>query len=172
MFRLPKLCVCSRYSSMEIDDKFAKKLFIVPVTAIVVRDGKFLIVKRADYEKAFPGKWTVPGGKFEEDDFISRPPTTKSHDSWYGVLEHAIEREVMDEANVEVRDLRYLTNYTFKHPKGFWVLGLSFWSRYKSGYAKPGRDLVDHAWVTLEEAKSYDLIEGIYEELADVAKLI
>ena len=44
--------------------------FIVPVTAIVVRDGKFLIVKRADYEKAFPGKWTVPGGKFEEDDFF------------------------------------------------------------------------------------------------------
>lgn len=157
---------------MEVDDKFAKKLFIVPVTAIVVKDGKFLILKRADHEKAFPGKWTVPGGKFEEDDFISRPSSTTSHDSWYAVVEPAIEREVRDEANIEISDLKYLTNYTFKHPKGFWVLGLSFWAKYKSGEAKPGIDLVDHKWVTLEEAKSYDLIEGIYHELEDVAKLM
>ena len=25
--------------------------------------------------------------------------------------------------------------------------------------------MTDHAWVTIEEAKEYDLIEGIYEEL-------
>ena len=31
--------------------------------AIIVKDGKYLIAKRADYEKAFPGLWTVPGGK-------------------------------------------------------------------------------------------------------------
>ena len=47
---------------MDVDEKLLKKLFIVPVTAIVVRDdGKFLIMKRAEWEKAFPGKWTVPG---------------------------------------------------------------------------------------------------------------
>jgi hypothetical protein len=30
--------------------------------------------------------------------------------------------------------------------------------------------LTEYAWVTLEEAKNYDLIEGIYDELVLVAK--
>lgn|SRR3989344_5415902 len=157
---------------MEVDPQLAKKLFIVPVTAIVVRDKRFLLMKRANHEKAFPGKWTVPGGKFEEDDFISKPPTTTSYQGWYDVVRPAIQREVREEANIEITGLSYLTDYTFKHPKGFWVLGLSFWARYLSGEVKPGRDLVDSAWVTLEEAKSFDLIEGIYDELILVSKLM
>lgn len=158
---------------MEVDGEMLKKLFIVPVTAIVVRDdGKFLIMKRADWEKAFPGKWTVPGGKFSADDFASKPPTTKEYEGWYGVVEPAVEREVVEEANIKIRDIKYLTNYTFKHPKGFWVLGLSFWARYESGEVKPGDDLVEYAWVTLDEAKGYDLIDGIYTELEEVAALL
>lgn len=158
---------------MEIDPLMLKKLFIVPVTAIVVRDdGKFLLMKRAEWEKAFPGKWTVPGGKFEEDDFASKPHTTKSYEGWYGVLEPAIEREVLEEAGITIRDIKYLTNYTFKHPKGFWVLGLSFWARFLSGEVKLIPDLTEFAWVDIEEAKNYDLIEGIYEELVSVHKLI
>lgn len=158
---------------MDIDTGMLKKLFIVPVTAIVVRDDRrFLIMKRAEWEKAFPGKWTVPGGKFEEDDFAGKPPTTKSYEGWYGVLEPAIEREVLEEAGIRIRDIRYLTNYTFKHPKGFWVLGLSFWARYVSGEVRLVLDLTDFAWVTPEEAKGYDLIEGIYEELVSVNQLL
>jgi len=35
----------------------------VTVTVILVnKERKFLIAKRADWEKAFPNKWTVPGG--------------------------------------------------------------------------------------------------------------
>ena len=33
-------------------------------------------------------------------------------------------------------------------------------------------ELVDHAWVNLEEAKNYDLIENIYEQIEKVAKSI
>lgn len=158
---------------MEVDEKLVKKLFIVPVTAIVVRDdGRFLIMKRAEWEKAFPGKWTVPGGKFEEDDFISKPKTTKSYEGWYDVVRPALKREVLEEAGIEIEDIRYLTDYTFKHPKGFWVLGLSFWARFKSGEIKLIPDLTEYAWVTLEEAKDYDLIEGIYDELNEVAKVL
>lgn len=41
------------------------KIHYVTATVIPVRDGKFLIARRAEWEKAFPGKWTVPGGKLE-----------------------------------------------------------------------------------------------------------
>ena len=157
---------------MDLDPKMLKKLFIVPVTAIVVRDGKFLIMKRSAEEKAFPSKWTVPGGKFEEDDFINRPKTTTSYEGWYGVVEPAVVREVKEEANIDIEDVRYLTNYTFKHPRGYWVLGLSFWARYKSGGVKLGHDLVDFSWATLEEARQFDLIEGIYDELVMVDRLL
>lgn len=157
---------------MDIDPEMLKKLFIVPVTAIVVRDGKFLIMKRAEWEKAFPGKWTVPGGKFEEGDFIEKPLTTKSYEGWYDVVRPAVGREVREEAGIEIEDIRYLTDYTFKHPKGFWVLGLSFWAQYVSGEVRLPPELTEYAWVTVEEAKDFDLIEGIYKELVLVNQLV
>ncbi len=57
----------------------------ITTTVILVRNGKFLITKRADWEKAFPGKWTVPGGKLEVLDYVLREKDTSSH--WYNVLE-------------------------------------------------------------------------------------
>ena len=37
----------------------------VAITAIVVKDNKYLIIRRAKSKKRFPGKWTVPGGNPE-----------------------------------------------------------------------------------------------------------
>lgn len=41
-----------------------------------------------------------------------------------------------------------------------------------SGEAKPGKDLTDVAWVTAEEAKKYELIEGIWEEIEEVDHIL
>ena len=44
---------------------------------------------------------------------------------------------------------------------------------YASGDVVLNEDeLVDHAWVTLEEAKDYDMIENIYEQLEKVNEII
>ncbi|GAI15302.1 unnamed protein product, partial [marine sediment metagenome] len=51
-------------------------LHYIVVTGILVKDGKYLIVKRADWEKAFPGRWTVPGGKLEVLDYALREKDT------------------------------------------------------------------------------------------------
>ncbi len=45
------------------------KVFYISVTGVVIQDDKFLIVKRSLKEKAFPGKWTVPGGKVQSSGF-------------------------------------------------------------------------------------------------------
>jgi len=59
----------------------------VTVTGILVNpQGKYLIAKRADWEKAFPGKWTVPGGKLEVLDYALKEKDTKEH--WYNILEN------------------------------------------------------------------------------------
>jgi ADP-ribose pyrophosphatase YjhB (NUDIX family) len=57
--------------------------FEVVVTAIVVREDKFLILRRSREKKRFPGMWTVPGGRLEISDFIDRPKESK--DYWYNV---------------------------------------------------------------------------------------
>ena len=46
--------------------------YICATVIIVNSEGKFLIAKRADWEKAFPSRWTVPGGKLEVLDYVLR----------------------------------------------------------------------------------------------------
>ena len=47
---------------------------------------------------------------------------------------------------------------------------ISLYSQDYRGDIKLNEELVDYKWVSLEEAKNYDLIEGIYEELELVDK--
>ena len=41
-----------------------QKAHYLVVTGIILKDGKFLITKRAPTEKAFPNQWTVPVGNW------------------------------------------------------------------------------------------------------------
>ncbi len=152
---------------MEIKDK---KLHRVAGTAIIHKDGKYLLLKRGLEEKAFPGKWTVPGGNMEVDDYIDLPANKAGQ--WYNAIEKSLRREVMEEANLEVDKLHYLVDITFIRPDGIPVVILSYWADYKSGEAKAGEDNIDFSWATLEEAKNYDLIPGIWEEIEMVDKII
>jgi len=139
------------------------KAHYVVVTGIVIKDRKYLITKRAAHEKAFPSRWTVPGGKLEKDDYTSRPKDTDHH--WYNVFETLLRREVLEETNLEIKNIKYLTSLSFIRPDNFPVVVISLYADYDSGDVKLCEDMTDYAWVTLEEAKKYDLIEGIYEEL-------
>ena len=47
-----------------------RELHRITSTAIIHKDGKYLIAQRSLDKKAFPGKWTVPGGGLEVDDYI------------------------------------------------------------------------------------------------------
>ena len=58
---------------MEIKNK---ELHRISSTAIIVKDGKYLITQRSLNKKAFPGKWAVPGGGLETDDYTSEPPSS------------------------------------------------------------------------------------------------
>ncbi len=138
----------------------------VVVTAIVVKADKFLILKRADTKKRFPGKWTVPGGRLETSDYTSRPKDTAEY--WYNVLERdTLPREVQEEAGLSIQNVRYVTSLATVHEDGAASLVISCLADYDSGEVKlQPEECSDFAWVSLNEAKSYDLIDGIYDELA------
>ncbi len=146
---------------MKIMDK--NQVHYVTATVILVRDGKFLITKRANWEKAFPRKWTVPGGKLEVLDYVLREKDTSSH--WYNVLEDLSKKEVKEEVGLEIKDLGYVTSLVYIRSDKIPSLIISLWAGSLEGEVRLCNALTDYKWVSLEEAKNYDLIEGIYEEL-------
>lgn len=134
------------------------------VTGILINEeGKFLIVKRADWEKAFPGRWTVPGGKLEVLDYALRQKDTPHH--WYNIFEDLVKREVMEEVGLEVENIDYVTSMVYIRPDKIPCLIVSLFGNSIGKKVTLCKALTDYAWVSLEEAKGYDLIEGIYDEL-------
>jgi len=139
--------------------------FEVVITAIVAKRDKYLIMRRSASKKRFPGMWTVPGGHLETKDFVNTPKETKEY--WYNVLEKTLRREVREEAGIEIDEIEYVTSLATVHADGVPSLVISCLAQYKSGELKLQQEETDQSvWVTLEEAKGYDLIDGIYDELA------
>lgn len=152
---------------MEIKDR---ELHRIVSTAIIYKDGKYLLLKRSLEKKVFPGKWTVPGGGLEVDDYIDMPKTTKDH--WYFAIEKSLRREIKEESNLEVGKIKYLLDLTFIRPDGIPVIVLSFYCPYESGEVKLDEDNTDYKWVTYEETKKYDMVEGLLEEIEMVDKIL
>jgi len=144
------------------------KHFVVVTGILVNAEGGFLIVKRADWEKAFPGRWTVPGGKLEVLDYVLREKDTPHH--WYNVFEDLLKREVMEEVGLEIENIDYVTSMVYIRPDKIPCLIVSLFADAKSEKVNLCNALTEYAWVNLEEAKNYDLIEGIYDELVILDK--
>ena len=154
---------------MEIKDK---ELHRIAITCIVHNDsGQYLLIKRSPAKIAFPGMWTVPGGGLNTDDYTSRPKTPGT-EQWYGAVETALLREIKEEIDVEIEKPKYILDLTFIRPDGIPVLVLSYYAHYISGEVKLDEDSVEYKWATLTEAKSLDLIPGIYDELELVDELL
>jgi 8-oxo-dGTP diphosphatase len=150
----------------------ANKAHYVVCTCIIHKDGRYLIAKRSEREKAFPGKWTVPGGKLEVNEYLSRPPSTHGANQWYNIFEDLTRREVKEEVGLDVRDIRYVASLTFIRPDKVPTLVVSLCADHAAGEVTLCEDLTAHAWVTAEEAKRYDLIDGIQEELEMVDRML
>jgi len=152
---------------MEIQNR---ELNRITSTAIIHKDGKYLIVRRSLDKKAFPGKWTVPGGGLEVDDYVNLPKTT--HDHWYFAIEKSLRREIKEEVNLEVGRLNYLLDIAFIRSDGIPAIILSYYCNYKSSEVNLNEENIDYKWVTFEEAKNYDLVEGLLEEIEMVDKIL
>ncbi|MBM2821025.1 MAG: hypothetical protein HW405_785 [Candidatus Berkelbacteria bacterium] len=138
------------------------KFHYIVATAIIIKD--------APWEKAFPSQWSVPGGKLESDDYMKLP--RDGQNQWYNIAEKLLEREVMEEVSLKIKNVKYLCDLVFIRPDNIPVVTLSYSADWASGKVKLAEDQVDFAWVDLKEAKKYKLIEGIYDELKMLDKVL
>lgn len=137
----------------------------VAITAIIVKDGKYLITRRSPNKKRFPGMWTVPGGKMETNDYLQLPKDTEHY--WYNVLERTLRREVKEEVGIDIDNIVYVTSLAMVHDDGSPSLVISCMADQAGGEIKLQEEELDKfAWVGLEESKNYQLLDGIYDELA------
>lgn len=150
------------------------RLHFVVATVIIVKKTpkgrKYLIAKRSEREKAFPGRWTVPGGKLVSHEYKGMPKTNE--DAWYNIIEWLLKKEVKEEVGLKIGKPNYLTDLVFIRPDGYPVFTISYWCSYKSGKVKLCKDLTDFVWVDSKETKKYKLISGIDEEILEVEKLL
>ena len=149
-------------------EEIKSKAHYVSVTGIIRnKDGKYLICKRSLNEKIFPGKWCVPGGKIEQGDFINNPKDTNDH--WFDIFEKVLKKEILEETGIKISNIDYVSNLALLRPNGFSTLIVSLYGEHEEGSVKLDEsELIDYAWVSLEEAKNYDLIENILEQIEKV----
>jgi 8-oxo-dGTP pyrophosphatase MutT (NUDIX family) len=151
------------------------RLHFVTATAIIVKknsegEREYLIVKRSPKEKAFPGRWTVPGGKLVLSEYKNLPKTNQ--DAWYNIIDWLLKKEVKEEVGLLIGAPNYLTDLAFVRPDGYPVVTLSYWCWYKSGKVRLCEDLIDSAWVKAGEAKRYDFMSDIDKEIVAVERLL
>lgn len=140
------------------------------VTGIIVREGKYLIAKRAEWEKAFPGKWSVPGGKLKVLDYILKKKDTRDH--WYNIFENVLISETAEEVGLNIKCIGYITSMVYIRSDDVPCLIVSLYAHAEEGEVKLCNALSEYKWVNLEEAKKYDLVEGLYEEIEMLDKLL
>lgn len=162
---------------MEIKDK---ELHRIVVTAIIYKpttsagrsDFSYLIIKRSLHKEVMPGKWTVPGGGLEVDDYINTAPSTEGAKQWYHALEKTLRREIKEEVNLEIGEPEFLIDYTFIRPDGVPVLGLTYLVSYISGEVDLDEDSTEFVWAAIDKLDNYDLIDGIADEIRKADKIL
>ena len=109
------------------------------VAALIEKDNKVLIARRSTGDPNVLGKWEFPGGKVEQNEDEL----------------HAIEREIREEFELEIKAKKFLINNVCEYPSKIVDLRL-----YSCDYVKGEFKLHDHseiAWVSKEALLKYDL---------------
>lgn len=112
---------------------------ILVVAALIKKDNNILIARRSTGDENVLGKWEFPGGKVE-------PNETE---------EHAIEREIKEEFELDIKANKYIINNVCEYPTKIVDLRL-YECEYISGEFKL-HDHSEHKWVNINELLNYDL---------------
>lgn len=117
---------------------------IVGVGALIVKNGKLLLIKRA--AKPGQGRWSIPGGLVELGERV----------------QDAVVREVKEECglDIEVERLVDVFDSITRDEKGriqYQFVVVNFLAEIRGGTLKNADDVLEAKWVPLDEVEQYNL---------------
>ncbi|MFA6918568.1 MAG: NUDIX domain-containing protein [Patescibacteria group bacterium] len=164
-------------TKISIDNAKINHLFYFVANVVIYRedDARCLILKRSENEKVHPGKYCVPGGKLDWSDLDINNPGRINGEvlDFEGTVEKLLEREVMEEAGIEIYGTPiFINSNAFIRPDETPVAMVKLAMKYKSGEVKLEEDgFTNFVWVNEDEVKNYDCIGGIQDEVIKTIKL-
>ena len=116
-------------------------LHVVNTQGFVIRQGRYLMIVRGEFEEQAPGALSPPGGKVEFGDDET------------GILEATVRREVLEETGVTVGEMVYIQSSSFTMDSGTPVVDSAFLCKYESGdaYRADPEEVAAVEWLTFEE---------------------
>jgi ADP-ribose pyrophosphatase YjhB (NUDIX family) len=119
---------------------------IVGVGAVILQDGKIILVKR----RAEPGKgrWSIPGGSVHLSEKVRDAAIREAKE------ESGLDIEIIDDRPIDVFD-SIITDGNGRTKYHFTLL--EFLAKPKSGSLQAAEDAADARWVALDDVKKYDL---------------
>ncbi|HEX9975951.1 MAG TPA: NUDIX hydrolase [Dehalococcoidales bacterium] len=126
------------------DSRWYPQLPMVGVSAVVLKEGRMLLVKRS--KEPSKGKWSIPGGRLELGEAINE----------------AAKREVLEECSIEIEIERVLevTDNIMRDEEGrtrYHFVLIDLLARYTGGEARAQSDAEECRWVTTEELAGLDM---------------
>jgi len=110
----------------------------VTVTAVIIKDGKILVLKRN--EEPFKGEWDFTGGYLQKDE----------------TPEEALKREVREELGVdcELTFLGYFTGTASYHDYEFPIINITYYANLVGEIKLDKEENSEMAWVPISELKT------------------
>lgn len=121
------------------------RLYIVNIEAAIRRDDCYLVVIRGDGEAHAAGTLSLVGGTSE--------PSDEQFDGGMNLLETTLKREIREEVNVEVDNLRYVYSIYFETGQGEPVIDIVYVCDWVSGDPRitDPDEVGEILWLTAQE---------------------
>jgi 8-oxo-dGTP diphosphatase len=122
------------------------KEMYVALKALIVKNGKILIIKRSSKEDVFANEWDFPGGRLK---FGENPID-------------GLKREVLEETGLKIKIIKPISVWTFFKNNGkTQVIGITFLAKVISGKIRLGKEHTDFKWILPEEIDKYKIHEEV-----------
>lgn len=117
---------------------------VIAVGGVVISGARVLLIRRG--QPPLEGRWSIPGGLLELGETIAQ----------------AIARELMEEAEVQVRALELIEIYEKvlrlpNQPPQYHFVILDYLCELKGGTAQAGTDVTEVAWAAEQDLERFDL---------------
>lgn len=135
-----------------------KDAFGIALKAVIVKDQRFLILKRSKLTGGNRDIWEFPGGGLEEGEKYA----------------DALLREVLEETGLRVTMDRPLSVWDAIRKDGTQVVGITFLCFYEAGEVVLSDEHLDYAWVAQGEIGQYQVFPKMKEEASswDIKELL